>query len=38
MPDRNRLDAMVAMVESGNHARAIRDFYHVEATMQDPQA
>lgn len=35
MPDQHRLDAFVAMVESGDHVRAIRDFYHVDATMQE---
>ncbi|MDF1736993.1 MAG: nuclear transport factor 2 family protein [Minwuia sp.] len=35
MPDRARLESFIAMVESGDHVRAIADFYHPEATMQE---
>jgi ketosteroid isomerase-like protein len=36
MPDRARVDAFVAAVVSGDHVRAIADFYHQDATMQEP--
>ena len=35
MPDKQRLAAFVAMVESGRHVEAIEDFYHPEASMQE---
>lgn len=35
MPSPQRIDAFVAMVESGSHVEAIEDFYHPEATMQE---
>lgn len=36
MPERSRVEAFVATVESGDHVKAIRDFYHEDATMQEP--
>lgn len=36
MPERARVDAFVAAVVSGDHVRAIADFYHDDATMQEP--
>ena len=35
MPDRARVMEFVAMVVSGDHVRAIADFYHEDATMQE---
>lgn len=35
MPTRERLDAFIKTVESGDHRRAIKDFYHANATMQE---
>jgi ketosteroid isomerase-like protein len=36
MPDRQRVDAFVAAVVSGDHVRAIADFYHEDASMREP--
>ncbi|MGO4449688.1 nuclear transport factor 2 family protein [Phyllobacterium sp. TAF24] len=36
MPERSRVEAFVAIVESGDHVKAIRDFYHEDASMQEP--
>ncbi|QND52954.1 SnoaL-like domain-containing protein [Phyllobacterium sp. 628] len=36
MPDRSRVDAFVATVVSGDHVKAITDFYHENASMQEP--
>lgn len=36
MPDRERVAAFVAAVVSGDHVRAIADFYHEDASMQEP--
>ena len=38
MPSRQSLDAFVAQVVSGDHAGAIRDWYHDDAWMQENQA
>lgn len=35
MPTKERLDAFVQTVESGDHVRAIKDFYHENATIQE---
>ena len=35
MPTRERLDTFIKTVESGDHVRAIKDFYHENATMQE---
>lgn len=35
MPSRDRLNDFIAMVESGDHVRAIEDFYHEDASMQE---
>lgn len=35
MPTRERVDAFVAAVVSGDHVAAIADFYHEDATMQE---
>ncbi|HEY9218732.1 MAG TPA: nuclear transport factor 2 family protein [Phenylobacterium sp.] len=35
MPDRARLEAFVATVVGGEHVRAIADFYHEDASMQE---
>lgn len=35
MPDRQRVLDFIAVVVSGDHVRAIADFYHEEATMQE---
>lgn len=35
MPCRNRLEAFITAVEEGHYLRAISDFYHAEATMQE---
>lgn len=35
MPDKARVDAFVAMVVSGDHVGAIRDFYTEDATMRE---
>ncbi|MFN0160599.1 MAG: nuclear transport factor 2 family protein [Burkholderiales bacterium] len=35
MPAIARVEAFIAMVESGQHAEAIEDFYHPEASMQE---
>ncbi len=36
MPDRARVQAFVARVVEGDHVGAIADFYHEDATMQEP--
>ena len=38
MPSRESLDAFIAQVVSGDHAGAIRDWYHEDAWMQENQA
>lgn len=38
MPDRKRVAAFVDAVVNGNHAEAIRDFYHEDASMQENDA
>lgn len=35
MPTRERVQAFVDMVVSGDHVRAIADFYHDDASMQE---
>lgn len=35
MPSRDRVNAFVAAVVSGEHVRAIADFYHADASMQE---
>ena len=35
MPSRERVAAFVAMVVAGDHVRAIADYYHEEASMQE---
>jgi len=35
MPDRDRVQAFVDAVVSGDHVRAIADFYHEDASMQE---
>jgi hypothetical protein len=35
MPDRARVTEFVSVVVSGDHVRAIKDFYHENATMQE---
>jgi hypothetical protein len=35
MPTRERVQAFVDLVVSGAHDRAIEDFYHADATMQE---
>ncbi|KJV08563.1 polyketide cyclase [Elstera litoralis] len=35
MPTRERVNAFVAAVVSGDHVAAIADFYHEDATMQE---
>src|SRR5215469_14291786 len=35
MPSHERLNAYVAMVNAGDYANAIREFYHEDATMQE---
>lgn len=35
MPDRERVNAFVDAVVSGDHADAIRNFYHEDASMQE---
>lgn len=35
MPSRERVDAFIASVVSGDHVGAIADFYHEDATMQE---
>lgn len=38
MPDRKKLAAFVDAVVNGDHAVAIRDFYHEDASMQENDA
>lgn len=38
MPDRERVVAFVDAVVNGDHAEAIRDFYHEDASMQENEA
>ncbi len=38
MPDRKRVAAFVDAVVNGDHADAIRDYYHEEASMQENDA
>src|SRR3954453_674960 len=38
MPAAERLEAFIAAVESGAHAKAIEDFYTEDATMRENQA
>jgi len=35
LPERSRVEAFIAAVESGDHVRAIADFYHADASMQE---
>lgn len=35
MPERARVQEFIRMVESGDHVRAIEDFYHPQATMRE---
>lgn len=35
MPERARVQEFIRMVESGDHVRAIEDFYHPEASMRE---
>ena len=35
MPSQDRLNDFIAMVESGDHVKAIEDFYHEDASMQE---
>jgi ketosteroid isomerase-like protein len=37
MPDRARVEALIAMVEAGRYVEAIEAFYAEEATMQENQ-
>lgn len=36
MPDRKRVQAFIDTVAAGDHVRAIAEFYHADATMQEP--
>jgi ketosteroid isomerase-like protein len=35
MPSRERVEAFIAAVVAGDHVRAIADFYHEDASMQE---
>ena len=35
MPERNRVAAFLRAVESGDHVKAIEDFYHEDASMRE---
>ena len=35
MPSRERVQELIALVERGEYVRAIEDFYHPEASMQE---
>jgi hypothetical protein len=35
MPDRERVEAFIAAVVGGDHVRAIADYYHEDASMQE---
>jgi hypothetical protein len=35
MPSRERVEAFIALVVDGDHVRAIADYYHEEASMQE---
>ena len=35
MPDRSRVEALIAAVVRGDYVQAIADFYHPDATMQE---
>ena len=35
MPSRDRVEEFIAVVVSGEHVRAITDFYHPDASMQE---
>jgi ketosteroid isomerase-like protein len=35
MPTRERLEALVAVVQAGRYVEAIRDFYHEDASLQE---
>lgn len=35
MPDRKRVEAFIAAVVGGDHVRAIADYYHEDASMQE---
>ncbi len=35
MPSRERVDAFIAVVVSNDHVRAIADYYHEDASMQE---
>ena len=37
MPDRQRVEAFVALVEAARFVEALEQFYHPQATMQDNQ-
>jgi ketosteroid isomerase-like protein len=35
MPSRERVEAFIASVVAGDHVRAIADYYHEDASMQE---
>lgn len=35
MPERARVEAFLRLVESGDHVKAIEDYYHEEASMRE---
>ena len=35
MPDRKRVEAFIAAVVGGDHVKAIEDYYHEDASMQE---
>lgn len=35
MPERARVEAFVRLVESGDHVKAIEDYYHPDASMRE---
>lgn len=38
MPGRKRVDEFIDAVVNGDHAKAIKDFYHIDASMQENTA
>ena len=38
MPDRSRVEALIRAVVGGEYVRAIADFYHADASMQENDA
>lgn len=38
MPERSRVEALIAAVVAGDYLRAIADFYHTDASMQENAA